>query len=128
MFFQDFVIMFDYLTRHQRRGIISSKWQSSSSSIASQRHQFFGYNFAMFDWIVKYVDEIREYSTESDLRDMLCEIWPDVRILGSDYITRDDFTGCEYNIPIYYHERNHDYSSSDLRKKIIGTKEKAWLI
>ena len=69
---------------------------------------------------VKYVDEIREYSTESELRDMLCEIWPDVRILGSDYITIDNFTGCQYNIPIYYHERNHNYSSSSLRKKILN--------
>ena len=70
---------------------------------------------------VKYVDEIREYSTESELRDMLCEIWPNVRILGSDYITKDNFTGCQYDIPIYYHERNHDYSSSDLRQKIIAS-------
>ena len=67
---------------------------------------------------VKYVDEIREYSTEAELRDMLVEIWPDVRILGSDYLTKNDFTGCSYNIPIYYHERNHDYSSSSLREKI----------
>ena len=71
---------------------------------------------------VKYVDEIREYSTEAELRDMLVEIWPDVRILGSDYLTKNDFTGCSYNIPIYYHERNHDYSSSSLREKITNTK------
>ena len=69
---------------------------------------------------VKYDDEIREYSTESELRDMLCDIWPDVRILGTDYMTRDDFTGCQYNIPIYYHERNHNYSSTNLREKILG--------
>ena len=68
---------------------------------------------------VKYVDEIRIYSTEAELRDMLCEIWPSVRILGSDYITKDNFTGCQYDIPIYYHERNHDYSSSSLREKIL---------
>jgi glycerol-3-phosphate cytidylyltransferase len=68
---------------------------------------------------VKYVDEIRIYSTEAELRDMLCEIWPSVRILGSDYITKDNFTGCQYDIPIYYHERDHDYSSSNIRKKII---------
>ena len=67
---------------------------------------------------VRYVDEIRIYSTESDLRDMLCEIWPNVRILGSDYITKDNFTGCSYDIPIHYHERNHSYSSSKLRKKL----------
>ena len=68
---------------------------------------------------IKYVDEIRVYSTEAELRDMLCEIWPNVRILGSDYITKDNFTGCNYDIPIYYHERNHNYSSSNLRKKIL---------
>ena len=67
---------------------------------------------------VRYIDEIRIYSTESELRDMLCEIWPSVRILGSDYITKDNFTGCGYDIPIYYHERNHNYSSSELRKKL----------
>ena len=69
---------------------------------------------------VKYVDEIRVYSTEAELRDMLCEIWPNVRILGSDYITKDNFTGCNYDIPIYYHERNHNYSSTNLRKEING--------
>tara|TARA_Y100000996_G_C22200503_1_gene511064 strand:+ start:124 stop:468 length:345 start_codon:yes stop_codon:yes gene_type:complete len=68
---------------------------------------------------VKYVDEIRIYSTEAELRDMLCEIWPSVRILGSDYITVNNFTGCSYDIPIYYHERNHNYSSSKLREKIL---------
>ena len=68
---------------------------------------------------VRYIDEIRIYSTESELRDMLCNIWPSVRILGSDYITKDNFTGCGYDIPIYYHERNHNYSSSELRRKII---------
>ena len=68
---------------------------------------------------VKYVDEIREYSTEAELRDMLVDVWPDVRILGADYITIDNFTGCQYDIPIYYHERDHDYSSSNLRKKLL---------
>ena len=34
-------------------------------------------------------------------------------------ITKDNFTGCAYDIPIYYHQRDHDYSSSDLRKKIL---------
>ena len=68
---------------------------------------------------VKYIDEIRIYSTEAELRDMLVDIWPDVRILGSDYMTIDNFTGCNYNIPIYYHDRNHNYSSSNLREKIL---------
>ena len=66
---------------------------------------------------VKYVDDIFVYETESDLIDLLKLIKPDVRILGSDY-KDESFTGDELNIPIYYHERNHNYSSSDLRKKI----------
>ena len=68
---------------------------------------------------VRYVDDIFVYETESDLIDLLKLIKPDVRILGSDY-KDESFTGDELNIPIYYHERDHDYSSSDLRKKIIN--------
>tara|TARA_B100000424_G_C22848738_1_gene452659 strand:- start:268 stop:702 length:435 start_codon:yes stop_codon:yes gene_type:complete len=66
---------------------------------------------------VKYIDDIFVYETENDLIDLLKLIKPDVRILGSDYKDKS-FTGAELNIPIYYHERDHDYSSSDLRKKI----------
>ena len=66
---------------------------------------------------VRYVDDIFVYETESDLIDLLKLVKPDVRILGSDYKDKS-FTGDDLNIPIYYHERDHDYSSSDLRKKI----------
>ena len=67
---------------------------------------------------VRYVDDIFVYETESDLIDLLKLVKPDVRILGSDY-KDEKFTGDDLNIPIYYHERDHDYSSSDLRKKIL---------
>ena len=67
---------------------------------------------------VRYVDDIFVYETESDLVDLLKLLKPDVRILGSDY-KDESFTGDDLNIPIYYHERDHDYSSSDLRKKIL---------
>ena len=67
---------------------------------------------------VKYIDEILIYDTESDLYKILEKIKPDLRILGSDYKNRD-FTGKDLNIPIYFHERNHDFSSSNLRKKFI---------
>ena len=67
---------------------------------------------------VRYVDDIFVYETESDLIDLLKLIKPNVRILGSDY-KDESFTGDDLNIPIYYHERDHDYSSSDLRKKIL---------
>jgi glycerol-3-phosphate cytidylyltransferase len=67
---------------------------------------------------VKYVDEIVEYETENELYELLKTLIPDVRILGTDYIEKS-FTGDDLNIPIYFHKRNHDYSTSNLRKKII---------
>ncbi len=72
---------------------------------------------------VKYVDDIFVYDTEASLLDLLKLVKPDVRILGSDYEGKS-FTGDNLNIPIYYHKRNHNYSSSNLRKEIIN---KAWL-
>ena len=67
---------------------------------------------------VKYVDEIIKYETEEELYQLLKLLRPDVRILGSDYEDGRYFTGMELNIPIYYHERYHNYSSTNIRKKI----------
>ncbi len=70
---------------------------------------------------VKYVDEIFTYETEEDLYKKLLEISPDVRILGSDYNIPDKrFTGDDLDIEIYFHERKHNYSSTNLRKKIVS--------
>ena len=66
---------------------------------------------------VKYVDEIFEYTTEEELYKKLLFINPDVRILGSDYIGKS-FTGDDLDIEIYYHERKHNYSTTNLREKI----------
>ena len=49
---------------------------------------------------------------------MLYELMPDVRILGSDY-EHKYFTGIDIDgIDIYFHNRNHNYSTSNLRKKL----------
>ena len=68
---------------------------------------------------VKYVDEIFVYETEQDLYKKLLDIKPDVRILGSDYIGKS-FTGDDLDIEIYYHERKHNYSTTNLRGKIVS--------
>ena len=68
---------------------------------------------------VKYVDEIFEYTTEEELYKKLLFINPDVRILGSDYIGKS-FTGDDLDIEIYYHERKHNYSTTNLRKTIVS--------
>ena len=68
---------------------------------------------------VKYVDEIIKYETEEDLYKKLLEINPNIRILGSDYIGKS-FTGDDLDIEIHYHERNHNYSTTNLRNKIVS--------
>ena len=66
---------------------------------------------------VKYIDEVFIYDTEEELYKKLLDIKPDVRILGSDYINKS-FTGDDLDIEIYYHERNHNYSTTNLREEI----------
>ena len=68
---------------------------------------------------VKYVDEVITYNTEKDLYELLKKLNPDVRVLGSDY-TDKSFTGDDLDIKIYYHDRNHNYSTTNLRKKIVS--------
>ncbi len=70
---------------------------------------------------IKYIDKIVIYKTEKELYSILCDIMPDIRILGSDY-TNKKFTGQNLKIKTYYHKRNHNFSTSNLRKKISGTK------
>ncbi len=66
---------------------------------------------------VKYIDKIIIYDTEEDLYNILKDIKPNIRILGYDYLNKN-FTGDDLDIKIYYHKRNHNYSSTNLRKKI----------
>ena len=68
---------------------------------------------------VKYIDEIFIYDTEEDLYKKILYFNPDVRILGSDYIGKS-FTGDDLDIEIHYHERNHNYSTTNLRNKIVS--------
>ena len=68
---------------------------------------------------IRYVDDIYVYDTEDSLIDLLKLVKPDIRILGSDYEGKP-FTGDFLNIPIYYHERNHDYSTTNLRKIVYN--------
>ena len=66
---------------------------------------------------IKYIDEVIIYETENDLYNLLWDINPDVRILGSDW-EKKPFTGYQLPIPIYFHQRNHPWSTSDLRKRV----------
>lgn len=72
---------------------------------------------------VKYVDEIIPYYYEKDLTDIIKTYSIDVRILGEEY-KDEDFTGRELcdrlGIRLYFNKRNHDFSSSELRKRMKG--------
>lgn len=66
---------------------------------------------------IKYVDYVIEYSTEAELLDILTVLKPDVRIIGTDWKGKN-FTGHELPVKIHWHERTHNYSTSNLRKRI----------
>ena len=65
----------------------------------------------------KYVDEIIPYATEKDLLNLLLILKPDVRILGDEYRDKD-FTGIDLDIPLYFHQRDHNFSSTELRNRL----------
>lgn len=70
----------------------------------------------------KYVDEIIPYTTEKDLEDILSSMAIDIRILGMEYKDQD-FTGRDIckkrGIELYFNRRDHRFSSSELRARII---------
>lgn len=69
-----------------------------------------------------YVDEVVVYQTEQDLVDLLLILPLDVRILGEEYAGKQ-FSGdqaCfDRGIEIVYNKRDHSFSSSSLRKRVI---------
>ena len=66
---------------------------------------------------IRYVDKVFIYDTERDLLDWLKNNSWDIRILGSDWEGKK-YTGCELNGDVYFHRRNHDWSTSELRERI----------
>lgn len=71
---------------------------------------------------VRYVDDVIVYNTERDLENLLKILPITVRILGVEYQDRE-FTGREIcqerGIRIVYNTRNHNYSTSELRTRIV---------
>jgi len=67
------------------------------------------------------VNEIIPYETEQDLLTLLSTMNIDVRIIGEDYVDKE-FTGSDLPIYVYYNSRNHNLSTSELRKRIKDAK------
>lgn len=70
----------------------------------------------------RYVDEVVVYQTEQDLIDLLLILPLDVRILGVEYEDKD-YSGrqeCyQRDIEIVFNGRDHSFSSSSLRKRVV---------
>lgn len=76
---------------------------------------------------VSYVDEIIPYGTEKDLEDILELYSINVRILGEEYRDKE-FTGKDIcrrrDIELYFNNRDHRFSSSNLRASVIESEKK----
>lgn len=66
---------------------------------------------------VRWVDEIVQYDTESDLYDLLKKLSIDIRMVGADWAGKK-FTGHDLPIKVVFNSRDHEYSSSRLRKRV----------
>lgn len=65
-----------------------------------------------------YVNEIVPYATEKELKDILTSYKIDVRIIGEEY--RDQrFTGYDLPMEVYFNSRQHSFSTTELRQRIL---------
>ena len=71
----------------------------------------------------RYADEIIVYDSEQDVLEILKSVNWDVRILGDEY--RDqEFTGRAETLDrCYFNRRPHEFSSSELRLRVIERSE-----
>lgn len=65
----------------------------------------------------KYVSAVIKYTTEKDLYEILRKLKPDIRILGSNWEGKK-YTGWDLDIPIYWHKREGEYRTEDLRRRV----------
>lgn len=67
----------------------------------------------------KYVDEIVNYDTEDDLYWLLKRLNPNIRFMGMDWKNKPNYSRDKLPfMKVIYNSRDHDYSSSNLRKRI----------
>ena len=69
---------------------------------------------------IRYVDDVLLYTTEESLYRLLNNLDYDVRILGTDYKNKD-YTGKTLDPTVYYHERDHNISTSSIKQAIAAT-------
>lgn len=72
---------------------------------------------------IRWVDEVVTYATEADLYALLKESPPDIRFLGADWKGKE-FTGHDLPIENRFNSRDHSYSTSELRQRILEAHQK----
>ncbi len=68
---------------------------------------------------IKYVDEVRIYTTEADLYEKLKNLKAEIRIIGADWKGKN-FTGHDLPFEVYYNSRGHTFSTSALRERVYA--------
>ena len=71
---------------------------------------------------IKYIDQIKVYTYENQLIELLENGGFSVRFLGDDYINKD-FTGSHLNIPIHYISRDHGWSTTKFKNLLVNSFE-----
>ena len=69
---------------------------------------------------IKYIDDIKVYTYEDELIELLKDDNFNIRFLGDDYIGKT-YTGIELNINIHYLSRDHGWSTTKFKKLIADT-------
>ena len=74
----------------------------------------------------RYVDEVVVYQTEQDLIDLLLFLPIDIRVLGVEYEDKEysgKAEGVKRNITAVFNGRDHSFSSSGLRSRVVAAQK-----
>ena len=69
---------------------------------------------------IRYIDEVYVYQTEEELYELIKYWKPDIRILGEDYIGKEEYTGVGLPPKIIYTTRSHGWSTTKLKDLITS--------
>ena len=68
----------------------------------------------------RYIDKIMIYKSEKDLLRLLKKVNPDIRFMGADWKNKSNYSrDLLPDMKVIYNSRNHNYSTSSLRKRIF---------
>jgi len=71
---------------------------------------------------IKFIDDIKVYTYEKELIQLIKDNKFNIRFLGDDYLKKD-FTGSDLNIPVHYISRKHGWSTTQFKKLIVKSYE-----